>query len=183
MMADKAKEVYTADGWFQTGDIGQFLEDGSIRIVDRKKNLVKLRSGEYIALERMEAVYGNSEFVDAIAGGVCCYGDGGMDRPVALIQINRTEALNWAKANGVQVKDFDKFLHSKEFYSAVMESMKKEHAMSDLSPIEKIQGAVLLDSPWTPENGCLTAANKLQRRIVADTFSKELEVVKKKGIF
>ena len=71
MMEDKTREVYSDDGWFATGDIGQFLSDGSIRIVDRKKNLVKLKSGEYVALEKMEMVYGNSSFVDAIAGGIC----------------------------------------------------------------------------------------------------------------
>jgi long-chain acyl-CoA synthetase len=75
MMPDKTKEVFLDDGWFATGDIGQFLEDGSIRIVDRKKNLVKLKSGEYVRLEAMEMVYGNSDFVDAIAGGICCYAE------------------------------------------------------------------------------------------------------------
>eukprot|EP00542_Grammatophora_oceanica_P013634 CAMPEP_0194053800 /NCGR_PEP_ID=MMETSP0009_2-20130614/51298_1 /TAXON_ID=210454 /ORGANISM="Grammatophora oceanica, Strain CCMP 410" /LENGTH=583 /DNA_ID=CAMNT_0038702061 /DNA_START=68 /DNA_END=1815 /DNA_ORIENTATION=- len=45
MMPDKTKEEYDADGFFHTGDIGQFMEDGSIRIVDRKKNLVKLKGG------------------------------------------------------------------------------------------------------------------------------------------
>lgn len=64
MMEDKTEEVFDSEGWFYTGDIGQFMADGSIRIVDRKKNLVKLKSGEYVALEKMEMVYGNSEFVD-----------------------------------------------------------------------------------------------------------------------
>jgi long-chain acyl-CoA synthetase len=181
MMPEKSKEVYI-DGWFATGDIGQFLEDGSIRIVDRKKNLVKLKSGEYVALEKMEMVYGNSDFVDAVAGGVCCYADGDMDRPVALFQLNEVVAMKWAKANGVE-GDFETVKNSKELYAAIMESFKNEHAKSDLSHIEKLSGVVALTSPWTPENGCLTAANKLQRRSVIDQFSTEFEDVKKKGIF
>jgi long-chain acyl-CoA synthetase len=182
MMEDKTKEVYTEDGWFKTGDIGQFLEDGSLRIVDRMKNLVKLNSGEYVALEKMEMTYGNSDFVDAVAGGICCYGDGDMDRPVAMMQLNEAVTKSWAKKNGLS-GDFETLLKSKELYAAVMESMKKEHAKSDLSHIEKLQAVTLLNSPWTPENGCLTAANKLQRRSVVDMFSKEFEEVKKKGIF
>lgn len=43
MMEDKTKEEYKENGWFYTGDIGQFMADGSLRIVDRKKNLVKLK--------------------------------------------------------------------------------------------------------------------------------------------
>jgi long-chain acyl-CoA synthetase len=182
MMPDSTKEVFMDDGWFLTGDIGQFLSDGSIRIVDRKKNLVKLKSGEYVALEKMEMIYGNSEFVDAIAGGICCYGDGEMDRPVALFQLNEVVAMKWAKANGVD-GDFATVLKSKELDSAVMESMKKEHAKSDLSHIEKLQAVYMLNDPWTPENGCLTAANKLQRRVVIDIHATEFEEVKDKGVF
>ena len=86
-----------ADGWFHSGDIGQYMSDGSIRIVDRKKNLVKLKGGEYIALEKMEMTYGNSSFVDAVHGGICCYGDHELDRPVALMQVNEVVAMKWAK--------------------------------------------------------------------------------------
>jgi len=181
MMPEKTAEVYK-DGWFYTGDIGQFLSDGSIRIVDRKKNLVKLKSGEYVALEKMEMVYGNSDFVDAIAGGICCYGDGDMDRPVAMFQLNEPVTMKWAKTNGIS-GDFQTVMASKELYAAVLHSMKAEHAKSDLSHIEKLQGVCMLNSPWTPENGCLTAANKLQRRVVIDSFQKEFEEVKEEGIF
>ena len=60
MLEEKTKEEWTSDNWFHTGDIGQFMSDGSLRIVDRKKNLVKLKGGEYIAIENMEMAYGNS---------------------------------------------------------------------------------------------------------------------------
>lgn len=182
MMKDKTKEEWEDDGWFHTGDIGQFMTDGSLRIVDRKKNLVKLKGGEYIALEKMEMTYGNCEFVDAVGGGICVYGDGDMDRPVALLQVSEPVAMKWAKAHGVQ-GDFETVLRSKELYDAIMDSMKKEHAKSDLSHLEKLVAVSLLNSPWTPENGCLTAANKLQRRAVVQQFSKEFDEVKAKGIF
>ena len=67
-MDDRITEVFTDDGWCHPGRIGQSVSDGSIRIVDRKKNLVKLKSGEYVALERMEMINGNSDFVDVVAG-------------------------------------------------------------------------------------------------------------------
>lgn len=182
MMEDKTKEVFREDGFFHTGDIGQFMEDGSLRIVDRVKNLVKLKGGEYIAIENMEMSYGNSKFVDAIAGGICCYGDGDMDRPIALLQLSEPNAMAWAKANNVS-GDFEKVKDTKELYDAVMDDMKKEHAKAGLSHLEKLVAICFLTEPWTPENGCLTAANKLQRRAVIEQFSKEFEATKKKGIF
>ena len=79
--------------------------------------------------------------------------------------------------------DFDTLLKSDAFHKAVLGELAKEHAKSDLSHLEKLVGVALLHSPWTPENGCLTAANKLQRRAVIEQFEKEFLEVKKKGIF
>jgi len=180
-MPEKTAEVFQPDGFFCTGDIGQFMDDGSLRIVDRKKNLVKLKGGEYVALENMEMVYGNSSFVDAIGGGICCYGDGDMDRPVALLQLNQTVAMQWAFQNGVK-GDFETVKNSKALYNAVMNDLLSEHKKSSLSKLEKLVAVSLLTDPWTPENGCLTAANKLERRKVIATFPQEFEAVKAKGI-
>mmetsp|Transcript_14576 Transcript_14576/g.32847 ORF Transcript_14576/g.32847 Transcript_14576/m.32847 type:complete len:730 (+) Transcript_14576:162-2351(+) len=182
MQPEKTKEDFSNDGWFATGDIGQFLEDGSLSIVDRKKNLVKLSGGEYVALEKMEIIYGNSDYVDAIAGGVCAYADGDMDRPVALIQLNTNAAKAWAKGKGVS-EDVEQLKHDSEFIDVVMDSLLTEYYKGELSKIEKLGGVVLLTTPWTPESGCLTAANKLQRRNVAQQFPRELEEARKKGIF
>jgi long-chain acyl-CoA synthetase len=51
----ETKEALTEDGWFKTGDIGQFDKYGLLQIIDRKKNLVKTMNGEYIALEKVSA--------------------------------------------------------------------------------------------------------------------------------
>jgi long-chain acyl-CoA synthetase len=153
-----------------------------VMLTDRKKNLVKLKGGEYIAIEKMEMTYGHCVFVDALEGGICVYGDGEMDRPVALMQLNKTETLKWAKENNVS-GEFETIMKSPELYKAVMEAIRVEHAKSDLSHLEKLVAVSLLSSPWTPENGCLTAANKLQRRAVIEKHEKEFLEVQKKGIF
>jgi len=181
-MPDKTNEVYTDDGFFHTGDIGQFMEDGSIRIVDRVKNLVKLKGGEYIALEKMETAYGNSPFVDAVAGGVCCYGDGEMDRPIALVQLNEVFTMRWAEENSVN-GDFFSVKKSDELHAAILVDMEREAEKSGISYLERLAAVSLLTDPWTPENGCLTAANKLQRRTVIEKFSREFEAIRIKGIF
>jgi len=183
MMPEKTKEEFDDDGWFHTGDIGQFASDGSIQIVDRKKNLIKLKGGEYIAVENMEVTYGNCRFVDAVAGGICCYGDGDMDRPIAIMQLNEVVVMNWAKEKGI-AGDFVAVKDSKEFYDVVMSDMEKEHKNAKLARNEKLIAiAFITDDPWTPENGCLTAANKLQRRAVVEKHAELFEETRKKGIF
>jgi long-chain acyl-CoA synthetase len=97
MRPDETKEMIDQDGWLRTGHIGRFMPDGTISIVYRKKNLVKLKGGDYIALEIMEGVYIHSAFVDRI----CCYGDGDMDRAVALIEPNQAHTMKWAKEHGI----------------------------------------------------------------------------------
>lgn len=64
MTADKRDDVtaetITKDGWLKTGDVGQWNKDGTLSVIDRLKNLVKLAGGEYIALERLESVIDRS---------------------------------------------------------------------------------------------------------------------------
>ena len=74
--------------WFHTGDVGLFTVDGSIRLVDRVKNLVKLKGGEYIATENMESNFSGNPYVNNINGGVMVHGDGDMDMAFALVQVN-----------------------------------------------------------------------------------------------
>lgn len=183
MMPEKTKEDFDEDGWFHTGDIGQFASDGSVQVVDRKKNLIKLKGGEYIAVENMEMTYGNCRFVDAVAGGICCYGDGDMDRPIALMQLNKVVVMNWAKEFGVS-GDFDSIKDSNALYDVVMKEMEVEHTNAGLGYNEKLVAiGFIVNDPWTPENECLTAANKLQRRTVVEKHAKLFVTTRNKGIF
>jgi long-chain acyl-CoA synthetase len=75
------------DGWCATGDIGVWTMRGELMLVDRIKNFVKLKSGEYVALESMERAFNRSAFVDRGNGGVLCFADDKMAQPVALVQV------------------------------------------------------------------------------------------------
>ncbi|KAF9031598.1 hypothetical protein BJ165DRAFT_1417660 [Panaeolus papilionaceus] len=75
------ENVFTKDGWFRTGDIGQWNEDGTLSVIDRLKNIVKLQGGEYIALERLESVYKSCSLV----ANLCVHAEPDMSQPLAII--------------------------------------------------------------------------------------------------
>lgn len=186
---DKTAEVYK-DGWFHSGDVGVWLPDGSLQIVDRVKNLVKLIGGEYIAIEAMEIAYSTSPYVDAVKGGVMCYGDGTMDRPVILVQANAQKiatALNLPKdTDPVEVCQSD------AANKLVLASLHEAHAKGKLGANEKVVACLLIpgvlghatltpEAAWTPENGGLTASNKLNRGPIKEGLDAVMQPLMAKG--
>ena len=186
--------------WFKTGDIGLFTADGSVRIVDRLKNLIKLKGGEYIAIENMEAVYGGASCVAALNGGVMCYGSGDMDRPVAFVQVEMGDLVKWAKGAGVA---YDKanlaaLCATPEAEKYVLDSLNKIGKLGKLGGNEALAGVALFpgtgeqtrgagvdalpDDPWTPQNNCLTATNKINRKPLEKMFAPILKKLIQKGI-
>ena len=98
------------------------------------------------------------------------------------MQLNEDYAMKWGKDNGVR-GGIDELKTSKALDDAVLADMVKEAKKGGLTSLEKLVAVSYMPSPWTPENGCLTAANKLQRKNVIQMFEKEFEETKPKGIF
>merc|ERR1719369_635804 len=159
-------------------------------IVDRIKNLVKLKGGEYIAIESMEKEYGTCEYVNSVNGGIVCYGDGDMDRPVALVQVNTGMLAKWAESAGVQHSSVEELCRSPQAEKMVLDSMVQIGKTSGLGANEilgalalvpgtgPVTGELKADSPWTPENGGLTASNKLNRQPILKACSAVMDRLK-----
>ncbi|KAJ5233048.1 Long-chain-fatty-acid--CoA ligase 1 [Penicillium chermesinum] len=168
---DETKESLTEDGWFKTGDIGQFDRNGHLAIIDRKKNLVKTLNGEYIALEKLESVYRSVPVVH----NICVYAAQDQDKPVAIIVPAEPALKKIANDNGIQGESLETLVHDEKLNGIVLQQLQGAARASGLRGIEIISGVVLADEEWTPHNGFLTAAQKLQRKKITETYRAEID--------
>lgn len=146
--AELTAEAITPDGWFQTGDIGEFLPNGHLKLIDRKKNLIKTLNGEYIALEKLESVYRSAQVV----ANICCFADDSKAKPIAIIVPAEPALKKLAETTGVQGSNVEELVHSKKLQAAVLKEMQATGRQGGLSGIEIIAGVVLSDEEWTPQN-------------------------------
>ncbi|KAL2872419.1 long-chain fatty acid-CoA ligase FAA1 [Aspergillus lucknowensis] len=168
---EETKNAYAPDGWFMTGDIGEFDKNGHLRIIDRKKNLVKTLNGEYIALEKLESVYRSSPVV----GNICVYAAQDQDKPVAIIVPVELALKKIASDNGIEGDSVETLVHNSKLQALVLKQLQTAGRSSGLKGIEIINGVVLSDEEWTPQNGYMTAAQKLQRKKIINKFQKEID--------
>lgn len=176
---EKEAEAFDDEGFFHTGDIGQFTHDGVLQIIDRKKNLVKLKGGEYVAVEAMETAFGGSPFVKDI----CVVADGNLDVPLAIVCVNDEALEKWAKNENVKYENLEVLNQSKEAREAVVQSMKEQGKKAGLSSLEmRIKDCCLVNTEWKPGHG-MTASMKLDRKAIHKIHSKEInEMFKRNGV-
>jgi len=167
----ETKEAITSDGWFKTGDIGEWDNHGQLRLIDRKKNLVKTLSGEYIALEKLESVYRSSKLV----ANICVYAASDKNKPIAIIVPAEPALQKLAQQNGVEGHGLEDLVHSKKLNSAVLKELQSAGRGGGLAGIELIDGVVLADEEWTTANGLTTAAQKIQRKAILQKYQKEVD--------
>ncbi|XP_073109538.1 LOW QUALITY PROTEIN: long chain acyl-CoA synthetase 4 [Elaeis guineensis] len=111
------------DGWFHTGDIGEWQPDGSIKIIDRKKNIFKLSQGEYIAVDNLENIYSLISDIESI----WIYGNSFESFLVAIVNPNKQALQHCAEENG---KSGD--------YPALCENHRaREYILGELSKIAR----------------------------------------------
>lgn len=145
---NETKESYTEDGWFKTGDIGEFDAKGQLKIVDRKKNLVKTLTGEYIALEKLESVYRSVPIV----ANICVYAAEDQTKPVAIIVPAEPVLKKLAAEQGVEGEHLEELVHDRKIVNAVSRQLQAAGQKAGLAPFEIIQGVALADEEWTPQN-------------------------------
>jgi long-chain acyl-CoA synthetase len=173
---DLDDEAFTSDRWFKTGDIGQWNPDGTISIIDRIKNLVKLQGGEYIALEHLESIYKSVPFV---ANGAVM-ADQQHTQPAMIVMAHPVNLPYFAKKNGLSnSEDMEELCKDQKVIDACLKEMNETGKKQGLKGMELLEAIVLTDDEWTPESGFLTAAQKLQRKTIQEHYKEALNVVYK----
>ncbi|GFZ16399.1 AMP-dependent synthetase and ligase family protein [Actinidia rufa] len=154
---DLTKEVMVG-GWLHTGDVGEWQPNGSMKIVDRKKNIFKLSQGEYVAVENLENVYGLVPDIDSI----WIYGNSFESFLIAVVNPNKQALERWAEENSIPG----------DFNSLCENAKAKEYLLGELARIakeKKLKGfefikAVHLDPvPFDMDRDLLTPTFKKKR--------------------
>jgi len=173
---EKTREVFDEHGWFATGDVGLWTEDGTLAIIDRVKNLVKLSHGEYIALEALEAKLKASPYLD----NICMYGDSKESFAVALVIPNKEKLFDWAAS---AKQPFNDSTDPAQFEALCLLPLARRFILSSIVTVARSANLKTFEIPkavylcadeWTPANGLLTAALKLKRGPITALFKAEL---------
>lgn len=166
---EKTKEDFK-DGWFATGDIGMLLPNGTLQIIDRKKNLIKAPHGEYIAIEKLESIYKDNDYVE----NLLVYIDGDHNDIVAIIS-PKQQALQDLAAQKKIKGNFTSLTKNKTIKQEILKSIQHTGKKCNLKSIEIIKNIYIDDQEWTTENNMLTAAMKLQRQQVLKHFKENIQ--------
>jgi long-chain acyl-CoA synthetase len=163
-------ELIDADGWLHTGDVGELDDDGYLRIVDRKKELIITSSGKNLSPANIEGLLKEHPLI----GQALVYGD---DRPyvVALIVLDHELAPAWAAGNGLGGSNLTALAASDRVQAEVR--LAVDAVNQRLSRIEQVKRFELLPVEWTAESEELTPTLKLRRRIIHAKYADRIDTL------
>jgi long-chain acyl-CoA synthetase len=164
------REAITEEGWFHTGDIGEIDADGFLRITDRKKDIIVTAGGKNVAPQPIENTLKQNRFVDQAV----LLGD--RRKFVSMLLVPEFPNLEeWARANGVAAADRRALLASPQVQGLLKAELERE--LVNVSHVERPKKVVLLDVPFTIEDGSLTPTQKVKRRVVEKRFQEVVDAL------
>jgi len=167
---DKTKEAIEPDGWFHSGDVGRWNGNGTLSIIDRKKNIFKLAQGEYVAVEYLEGVYARSSFVDQI----WVYGNSFKRYLVCIVVPSKDNLLKWASDN-VVAGDYQALGKHPLVNKVILEDLTKVGKAQKLHGFEFVKGVCLSSEPFSVDNELMTATFKLRRPQLLKFFQQQID--------
>ncbi|KAK6937241.1 AMP-dependent synthetase/ligase [Dillenia turbinata] len=163
------------DGWYHTGDIGQMLPNGVVKIIDRKKNLIKLSQGEYVAVEYLEKVYAITPIVEDI----WVYGDSFKSILVAIVILHEANTKKWASENGHRGPSSE-LCSLNQLQTFVLSELKAVAERNKLRGFEYIKGVIVNTQPFDAERDLVTPTMKKKRSKLLKYYEVEIDELYKK---
>ncbi|KAH6925996.1 hypothetical protein HPB50_012935 [Hyalomma asiaticum] len=178
---DLTRKVFSYEAgvrWFYTGDIGEIFPDGTLRIVDRKKELVKLQYGEYVSLGHVESVLKTCPLVD----NALVYGDPLHTYLVALVAPNRQQLQRLAQDLGKTAEEkkptLGELCEDPEVTKAAAESILSfARESGELQKTEVPLKLKLCADEWRPDTGLVTATLKIRRKPLQDFYERDIKAL------
>ena len=165
-LPEKTAEEIDKDGWFHTGDIGEFTAQNNLKITDRKKEMFKTSGGKYIAPQLMENKFKESRFIEQIM----VIGEN-QKMPAAFVVPDVEFIIQWAKKKNIEVgSDYDSIAKNKAVYDRIEKEIARIN--EGFGKWEQIKRFEISPKPWTVEGEELTAKLSLKRKEVLKRCSE-----------
>jgi long-chain acyl-CoA synthetase len=166
----KTAEVLDADGWFASGDIGELDEDGYLKIVDRKKELIVTAGGKNLSPANLEAALKMMPLV----GQAIAIGD---QRPFvsALVVLDPDVAPQWAANNGIEFATLEALADEPAVVAEIESGLND--VMAGFNNAERVKKVKILGEEWLPDTDLLTPTSKLKRRGIHTHYADEIEAL------
>src|SRR4051794_2781743 len=170
-MPDKTSEAIDDDGWLHTGDIGQFDEDGYLKIVDRKKEIIINAAGKDMSPSYIES---EIKSASSLIGQAALIGDR-RSYNTALIVLDADFAPAWAQQQGISETSLEALARDEKVRAAVQEGI--DAANAKLARVEQIKKFHIVEGDWEPGGEELTPTMKLKRKPIDQKYSDQIEAM------
>jgi long-chain acyl-CoA synthetase len=163
--AEATAGAFDEEGWFKTGDVGQWLEGGFLKIIDRKKEILVTSGGKNVPPQNIERKFQDNPFIQHLI----VYGDG----KKYLSALVTLEESSLRKELNDQTSPWESLCQSEAAYSLAMNQVNAVN--QELASFETIKKIWICPSPLTVENNLLTASFKARRKAIYERYGAELE--------
>jgi len=169
-LPDLTAEVIDEDGYFHTGDIGEFVNGEFLKITDRKKEIFKTSGGKYIAPQVMENKFKESRFVEQLM----VVGES-EKHPAAIIQPDFLFIEGWCERKGIEFLNNENAISNPQIIARIQQEVDAMN--KSFANYEQIKKFEIVSTQWGVETGELTPTLKLKRKFILNKYQSLLEKI------